>query len=115
MIKVNDQKLSSNQAAKVVLRHVLNICKVALDDSFLEAKGVDLSSMTSRERAEFLDSIDKWAGRLTKGLNINFPFDDIAEQGSDYRSGDESDNEEELTYYKLKSGGFGAVGYYHEE
>lgn len=106
MIKFKNEVFSQNQAAKVLLKSAIEVAKEHMSEEFKEHVGLDLESMTVREKKELDKSIQKWCTRLEKSLNINFDYNFAAEV---------QEEEEEMVYYQLKSGGFAAKGYYVED
>lgn len=105
MIRVNNESLTENKAAKVLLCKALEVVKSSMSEEFKQHVGLDLQNLTEREKNNLDESIAKWCSRLQKNLNINFKCPEPIS---------EKEVEEVLEYFQLKSGGFAAKGYYHE-
>jgi len=105
MIRVNNESLTENKAAKVLLCKALEVVKSSMSEEFKQHVGLDLQNLTEREKNNLYESIAKWFSRLQKNLNINFKCPEPIS---------EEEVEEVLEYFQLKSGGFAAKGYYHE-
>lgn len=103
MIVVNEKELSQNQAAKVLLKAVVDVARKSMSEEFKTAAGLNTDYLTQREKKELEKSLDKWCDRLEKTLNINFAYEPTNEE-----------IEEVFEYFQLKSGGFAAKGYYSE-
>lgn len=108
MIKFNEQELTQNQAAKVLLSEALTVAKENMSEEFKSHVGLDLELVTGREYKEIQSSINKWCDRLVKSLNINFEYSPTKNESAE-------EQEEEIEYFQLKSGGFAAKGCYYEE
>jgi hypothetical protein len=108
MIKFNEQELTQNQAAKVLLSEALVVVRENMSEEFKSHVGLDLELVTGREYKEIQNSISKWCDRLMKSLNMNFEY-------SPSKSESAEEQEEEIEYFQLKSGGFAAKGCYYEE
>jgi len=105
MIKFNEKEFTQNQAAKVLLKAALDVAKDNMSEEFKSHAGLDLDLLTAREARALHESISKWCSRLSKSLNINFDYSIPAET---------TEEEDEIEYFQLKSGGFAAKGYYSE-
>jgi len=108
MIKINEQDLTQNQAAKVLLHAALAVAKENMSEEFKSHVGLDLELVTGREYKEIQSSIIKWCDRLVKNLNINFEYSPTKNEYTE-------EQEEEIEYFQLKSGGFAAKDCYYEE
>lgn len=103
MIVVGEQHLSQNQAAKVLLKAAVDVARENMSEEFKKAAGLDVNSMTKREKAELEKALNKLCDRLEKTLNITFSYNK-----------DDEGEKEIFEYFQLKSGGFAAKGYFSE-